>query len=405
MNFAETYINFKEQEHIQPMELHNKKKYYTDLSNIEDSWTGRIDAELVNTFIHESVCLVINAIVLFEKGYVDCAYYSLRQSLEISTTMVYLTELDPDKKNEELDNWKSQSNFPMYSQMLRFLKNNGNAFSDIKLKMDKYFEKLQKVKKYINKYVHKQGFNTFYIARNHNSSRKEDSSRVIKDFEGCLVSCIGAIAIFRLAIDPFPVLLMDYEIYSRTIDLMTEPYTNEFVEKYIGEEAFEAYKRTDIYQGYYEYLMNEEKRHLSVLDVTKNKHIDKGKIEEILNQAHLLTNTDFIAVGIACLSEKVANIYCFNGWLYYTTSNRSIRSDLSFHSRTLKNIRDSNNHLNVPYNEAFLTYLVIDSESYFLEHNERFEQDEYKSLEDQIRVLLMLLMNRENNEDNDRILE
>lgn len=400
MNFAETYINFKEQEHIQPMELQNKKKYYTDLSNIEDSWTGRIDAKLVNTFIHESVCLVINAIVLFEKGYIDCAYYSLRQSLEISTTMVYLTELDPDKRTEELDNWKSQSNFPMYSQMLKFLKNNGNAFSDIKLKMDKYFEKLQKVKKYMNKYVHKQGFNTFYIARNHISSRKDDSSCVIKDFEGCLVSCIGAIAIFRLAIDPFPALLMDYEIYSRTIDLMTEPYTNEFVEKYIGEEAFEAYKRTDIYQGYYEYLMNEEKRQLSVLDVTKNKYIDKEKIEEILNQAHLLTKTDFIAIAIAGLSEKVTNIYCFNGWPYYTTNNRSIRSDLSFHNRTLKNIRDSNNHLNFPYDEAFLTYLVVESESFFLEHNEKFEQDEYRSLEDQIRrILLMLLINREKNEE------
>ncbi|CAH8768632.1 hypothetical protein [Paenibacillus dendritiformis] len=397
MNFEETYINFKEQEHIQPMELHNKKKYYTDLSNLEDSWTGRMDAKLANTFIHESVRLVINAIVLFEKGYIDCAYYSLRQSLEISTTMVYLTELDPDKKKEELNKWKSQSNFPMYSQMLRFLKNNGNAFSDIKLKMDKYFEKLQKVKKYMNKYVHKQGFNTFYIARNCISSRKDESSRVTKDFEGCLVSCIGAIAVFRLAIDPFPVLLMDYEIYSRTIDLVTEPYTHEFVEEYIGEEAFEAYKRTDIYQGYYEYLMNEEKRQLSVLDVTKNKHIDKEKIDEILNQAHLLTKTDFIAVAIAGLSEKVAKIYCFNGWPFYTTSTRSVRSDLSFHSGTLKNIRDSNNHLNVPYDEAFLTYLVVESESFFLEHNEKFELDEYKSLEVQISILL--LMNSKNYEE------
>lgn len=391
MNFEEAYIHSKEQGHIRPIELHNKKKYYTALSNLEDSWTGRIDAKLVNTFIHESVRLVINSIVLFEKGYIDCAYYSLRQSLEISTTMVYLTELDADKKREALNNWRSQSSFPMYSQMLKFLKNNRNAFSDIKNKMDKYFEKIQEVKQYMNKYVHKQGFNTFYIASNHISSVENDTSCVIKDFECCLVSCIGAIAVLRLAIDPFPVLLMDEDIYSRTIDLMTEPYTYEFVKEYIGEEALEAYKSTDVYQDYYQYLMNEEKRHFSVLNVTKNQHIDKERIDEILNQAHLLTKTDFIAVAIADLSEKVANIYFFNGWPYYTTSNRSIRSDLGFHSETFKNIKNSNNHLNVPYNEAFLTYISVDSESFFLEHNEVFELNEYKSLEFQISVLLKII--------------
>ncbi|SDM31011.1 hypothetical protein SAMN05428961_11361 [Paenibacillus sp. OK060] len=106
------------------MKLHNKKKYYTALSNLEDSWTDRMDASLVNTFIHESVCLVINSIVLFEKGYIDCAYYSLRQSLETSTTIVYLTELDAEKKREKLNNWRNQSKFPMYSKMLDLLDKN-----------------------------------------------------------------------------------------------------------------------------------------------------------------------------------------------------------------------------------------------------------------------------------------
>ncbi|AOK91864.1 hypothetical protein [Paenibacillus polymyxa] len=394
MNFEEAYIYSKEQGHIRPIKLHNKKKYYTALSNLEDSWTDRVDAKLVNTFIYESVRLIINSIVLFEKGYTDCAYYSLRQSLEISTTMVYLTELDADKKRETLVNWRNQSSFPMYSQMLKFLKNNGNAFSDLKNKMDKYFEKIQEVKQYMNKYVHKQGFNTFYIERNLSSSGENDSSRVIKDFEGCLVSCIGAIAVLRLAIDPFPVLLMDEDIYSRTIDLMTEPYTHEFVKEYIGEEAIEAYKTTDVYQDYYQFLMHEEKRFFSVLDVTKNQHIDKERIDEILNQAHLLTKTDFIAVAVTNLSEKVANIYFFNGWPYYTTSNRSIRSNLGFHSKTFKNIKNSKNHLNVPYDEAFVTFVSIHSQEFFLEHNEKYEIDEYESLVAQVSVLLKIIQNR-----------
>ncbi|SDM30988.1 hypothetical protein SAMN05428961_11360 [Paenibacillus sp. OK060] len=222
---------------------------------------------------------------------------------------------------------------------------------------------------------------------------ESDSSCVIKDFEGCLVSCIGAIAVLRLSIDPFPVLLMNEDIYSRTIDLTTEPYTNEFVKEYIGEEALEAYKTTDIYQNYYQYIMNEEKRHISVLNVTKNLYIDKEKLDEILNQAHLLTKTDFIAVAVANFSKKVTNIYFLNGWPYYTTSNRSIRSDLGFHSETFKSIKNSNNHLNVQYEEASLTYVSVHSNGFFLEHNEKFELNEYNSLSSQVSKLLEIIQN------------
>lgn len=388
------FINYKETQYLRPLQLPNKEDYYIDLNNIEDSWTGRMDAQLANTFLLESIRLVINAIVLFEKGYVDCAYYSLRQSLEVSTTMVYLIELEAEYKKKELNKWKSQSRFPMYGQMLKFLKESGKEFADIKEKMEDYFKKIQEVKEFMNKYVHKQGFNTFYIAQNHISGTKDDRDALITDFEKCLISCIGAIAVFRLAIDPFPVLLMDYEIYSRTMELMTEPYSEEFVEKYIGAESIEAYKRTDIYQGYYEYLMNEEQRSPAVVDVTKHQYIDKGKVEEILEQAHLLSKTDFIAVALASLSEKVAKIYSLDGLFPYSTSTRSVRTDFSYHSRVFKGIKDSENHLNIPYDEAFLTYLAFETDDYFVEHNEIFTPDEYIAYEAQIRALLLLAKSR-----------
>lgn len=70
----------------------------------------------------------------------------MRQSLEVSTTMTYLIDNEEELRKEELKKWKSQSNFPMYSKMLKILEQNHSAFSDIKKKMTRYFEELNLTK-------------------------------------------------------------------------------------------------------------------------------------------------------------------------------------------------------------------------------------------------------------------
>src|SRR5688572_7744301 len=112
------FISNRENQNVKPFVINNKEAYYWDIQNIEFTWTGRVDAQIANTFFQESVQLIINAIALFEKGYFDCAFYSLRQSLEVSTSIIYLIDNDHGDKEEQLENWKSQSKFPMYAQML-----------------------------------------------------------------------------------------------------------------------------------------------------------------------------------------------------------------------------------------------------------------------------------------------
>ena len=65
------YVLWRKKENIRPIEIPNKSKIYLDLLNIEHSWTGRIDANIGNTFIMESVQLLINSIELFEMGYFE----------------------------------------------------------------------------------------------------------------------------------------------------------------------------------------------------------------------------------------------------------------------------------------------------------------------------------------------
>ncbi|MHA6530123.1 hypothetical protein [Paenibacillus sp. BAC0078] len=381
------FIEHREKHNLIPYQLTNKEEYYNDLSNIESSWTGRIDAQIANTFIHEAVQLIVNAISVYEMGYFDCAYYSLRQSIELSTSMVYLMELGIEKREEELKKWKAQSTFPMFNQMIKFLNTNGNVFADMRNQMASYFVELQSVKERLNKIVHKLGFNTFYVSRNHALNQNKDKTKFHNEFTQLTEKCIGAIAVLRLAIDPFPVLLMDEEIYTRTGDTLTEPYTEEFAEKYIGLKNINAYKQTEFYSSLYQSIMENKKMLPSVIDVIKNNFIDREMIEEILTQADLLSYIDFLAVSCFLLSNKIALVYAYDGLQLYFSNIKSIRRKFGFSALTFKEIKESETHYNVVYEEAFLSYVKADGEDLYLEHNESFTENEYTNLVEALKDL------------------
>lgn len=377
----DTYFeNFRENQNLIPIKIENKNRYYLDLLNIEQSWTGRLDALLANTFIHEANQLLINSIVLFEQGYFDCAFYSLRQSLEVSTTMTYLIDNDKKLREKELKKWKNQSQFPMYSQMIKFLNENETVFSDIKTKMTDYFKEIDEVKKKLNKYVHKQGFKTFYISRNHPLNLKLSNNQFLEEFENFLKKCIGAVAVFRLTIDPFPILLNDENIYARTGDTMTEGYDNSFITTYIGKEHIENYKTTEVYINYYQQIIQEEAKESYTSDVVKHQFIDKNRVTDILKQKHLLSKNDIVAVILCGFSEKVAKIYCYGGMPFYFTNIKSNRKTMSWSSKDFDNFKLSENKYNQKYDEAYITYVEINNEDYFIEHNEIFIESEIDEL-------------------------
>jgi len=381
------FVKMKESENLIPIEIPQKEEYLWDLLNVENNFTGRMDANIANTFLLESVQLIRNSIFLFEKGYFDCAYYSLRQSIEISTTMLYLVDTEEENKVKELKKWREKSRFPMYKKMLELLESEGAVFKNMKEHMTEYFNELTNVKNNINKYVHKQGFDTFYISRSHPLFKKDPNEFFLSEFEEYLKKCIGAVAVFRLSIDPFPVLLMDSEIYHRTGDLMSIAYSDEFISKYIGEDYIASYKLTDFYQNHYFSIISGEKKTSCVSDVVKNQYIDKEKIPEILKQSHLLYKDDQIAVVMAGFSQKVSRIYFGNGMWSYFTSTNSNRKDMGSSGLRFKKILDSEVKYNNEYDEAYLSVIKISDENVYIEHNEEFDQKERSELEELTKLL------------------
>ena len=95
-----SYIEWRKNKNIRPLHLPNKEIFYMDLVNIEHSWSGRMDVwNTGNTFVMEAEQQLINAIELFEQGYFDCAYYSLRSAVDVSTTMVFLADMPDIERN------------------------------------------------------------------------------------------------------------------------------------------------------------------------------------------------------------------------------------------------------------------------------------------------------------------
>jgi len=371
------YINFIEKNHIKPIEISDKEQYYLDLENVSRSWTGRIDASFTNAFIQEAVLLIVNAITLFEKGFFDCAYYSLRQSLEVATTMNFLLELSPDQRSAKFKSWKTQQWFPMNKQMLEFLENNKEMYFDIFSNMKEYFKLIEDTKNKINKFVHKQGYEYFYVTRNHPLNQKYDETMYVVEFVGYLKICIGSIAVLRLAVDPMPVLLMDQEIYYRTGDTMTRPFSDEFVETYIGFEYIERFKQTQVYYNHYNDFMREEKREKCVIDVIKNKYIDKNKTNKILVQKHLLSKEEVLVVTLCGLIEKIVKAYTLNGIGMYFTNLKTIRQKLSWNGEFFYTLSQQDDSVNCGFDESYISYFKFsDDLDVYLEHNELLIHDE-----------------------------
>nr|WP_307992101.1 teicoplanin resistance protein VanZ [uncultured Niameybacter sp.] len=365
MKFDEIQIN----ENLYPCILSKRHEFLEDIWEVKQSWTGRNDAMQSNTFLEEACQLIINAINLFEKGYFDCAYYSIRQALEVATTMVYLVDIEEEKREEKFTQWRTQQRFPMDRDMQKYLAKNGYIFSDMRQKMHCYFREVEDRRKLYNKYVHKQGFKYFYVSRKYSRDRDEVLLNECATFEECINFSIGVVAVMRLSIDPFPVLLMDEEIFYRTGDTITLPYSEEFVDKYIGEQTIQEYKTTELYKSHYSCIIKEERKNLATIDVVKNQYINEEKIDHILEQVHLLSEIDFVAVMIVKILPHISKVYVNGNIWWYFTNNKTNKKHYDWSGENFRVLEEEKKGYNHPYEEVYISCMTIAENTYFIEHN------------------------------------
>ena len=371
------YINWRKHENIQPIILTNKDKYYYDLLNLEHSWSGRMDiGNISNTFVIEAEQQLINAIELFEQGYFDCAYYSLRSAVDLSTTMVFLADMPNEVKVDLIDAWKETKDFPMHGQMIKQLSLKGDVYSNMKNKMPDFFAAAKELSAELNKFVHKQGLGHFYISRNHPLNSHKPRDAFIDIFLNYLKRSITVVAVMRLAIDPFPILLMDKEILYRCFDSMTEPYSSDFVDEYIGQKVVDAYKTTDIFQSMYDSFIEEEKKNEAVFNVVKHQYIDSSRMDEILAQLHLMSRDDIICTLMIYACDKIVKTYSHGGFFMYFSDKNTNRKAQSWSGLDFSNFDNASRKINQPYDEVYISVFLFYGEHYYAEHNEKLDDND-----------------------------
>ena len=361
---------------VRKFRLPNASDYLWDIENITWAETGLIDAFEANRFFDEASQMIANSIFLFQKGFFDTAFYSLRQSIEISIGTLYLTA-NPEKMKE----WKKLEPGFESGKMADFLRKHEPVFKEIRDKIPTFFDNIRAIQKKTNKYVHKQGYSSFYTTQKYSwSDHREDKVylKIVSDFEETLKVAIGAVAMYRLAIDPLPIILMDGEMMMRSGDFVTRPYSDEFVNKYIGAKNIELYKQTEVYQGFKESIMSHEKQNEAVFDIIHWQIIDRSKFEDITKQIHLLSYSDRLAVVIMMVSTKIPQVY-IEGYFHYTSDVKAKHSDTvigtSYYEDFFAN--KCNNNFNVPFkNVSYISRIKIKEEFSYIESNEPLNQQE-----------------------------
>ena len=327
--------------------------------------------------LRETERLLANAVSLFEKGYFDASFYLLRESIEVSTTFVYLYDLPEEKRIREYNAWKSENaKFAMQGDMLKELAESGLYFPDFKQKMPAFFEKQRAVYKSLNKYVHKQGFSRLYISRWRNTGLKrvESDAKLLKEFLMLLSDVIGIAAVSRLMIDPMPILLGNDEMAYRLGDVLENPFSPVFVKKYIGDEILSQYKTTRIYNDFKDNIMAREKLSEEAYNFVKWNVFDRKDIPIILKQAHLLSFHHWVVLEFAARYQELIKIYLYDGLLYFRTETpRKKEQSLSWSSEDFKKMRESELKVNIPYKGALMAIARVNDCYFFLEYEHRFD--------------------------------
>lgn len=383
------YIEYLETHFLRPISFPNKGEYYSLVHEIGNTVTYFVGEKFSITFgiVKESEHMLINAIALFEKGYFDAAFYMLRQVMELCMMIAYFFELPDDERTQRFKEWKgSVERFPGVGEMRRTLESADYSvdFRDFKEKMPEFFDEFANVYRKLNKYTHKQGLRYFYSVRWHNDPKIDES--LLVNFRKYLDLVIGCVAVFRLMIDPLPVLKLEEEIEYRTADILMYPFSPKFVAKFIGDERLTAYKKTKLCSGFKaDILRNNEKLSAATYNYIKWGLLERDSIPEVLKQKHLLSQRQIVQLMFVDKFIQITAIHTCGGLLTCQTDVDSSRIDRSVSTAEFDLLEKSSHPYNQPYKGVFISVVNVQDESYFLEHNEIIDERTITELENYVR--------------------
>lgn len=287
----------------------NFSHLYNYVEQLENSISGIVSTPPFNQFLLESCQLLANSLDLIHQGYFDAAFYSVRQAGEIILVGTLFSNLEESERKAKYEKWVLLDRFPSFSELSKMLRSEDIEYRDLLEQMPEIDELISKLNKRANKYIHKQGHESFYTKPY--EVVPESAKHIREDFTDYFTTTVKVCAIFRLAVDPFPILLSDPECEFRFPDCMTLEFGQYFIDNCLGSDFVEHYIKTDFYRNWVNAIKSTFPQLKEATYYVSNLHyIDLSNIKDILDELDKLTLYEATAVLFTALfSEKVIAIH------------------------------------------------------------------------------------------------
>lgn len=337
--------------------------------------TGILDNLFCNGFMSESVELIKHALFLYEDGYFDCAFYSLRQSVEIVNSMLLCAS-----DGEKLQQWRTKAWFPMDNKVKGLLEKHNSAYNEIKEAIPTFFDRYNQLLFIANKYIHKQGFDTFYIYR----VRETDVERTKRTniFLELMKYAIGMILIMNIALDPLSLILTDQDVDTHIhFDPLTEPIPVAVFAEFLSLDFIESIKETEFYKTTKNYFLSQEQLNDAVYLVIRYQHFDISRLKDIESQVHLLDLQQALILCILKAGIKASHFYSQEDTIIgYSTSIEPKKYLMEHSSRQFDEYLHTDCSQNIAWNDMFISIFELFDSRMIIQHNEEFDNKEIDTI-------------------------
>ena len=338
------------------------------------SATGRLDMIFWNKFMAESVELLKHAVFLYEDGYFDCAFYSVRQSIENLNNMLYLSEND-----DEFEDWKAKGRFPTDNKIKKTLQKANKSYSEVKSAVPEIFQTYNELLSKANKYIHKQGFDTFFINQWPQEEIMSQRTSLFVDF---LKQAIGMLLLMNIVFNPLALSLCDSEVEKHIyFDPMDEPIPVYIFEKLFDIDIVQRIKQTKFYNDFTSFFLGKEELNDATYAIVRYQYFDVNSLHDIEKQLHILSIYEKLFFRILKSGARISHFYFQDDILEYKTSITPAYQILECSLNQFNDYLVDDGNINVEWKNMYIsTYKVFDT-WIILQHNDELDDDTLKNIQ------------------------
>ena len=343
--------------------------------------TGILRNMFCNSFMQESVEMIRHSFFLYEEGLFDCAFYSLRQSIEILNSMLLCVD-----DEEKLNSWKAKDWFPMDSKVKQILESQNNAYKEIKTKIPEFFEDTEICLNQANKYIHKQGFDTFYVC--HWVKTDLGNENCLKLYLKLMKQAIGMVLIMNIALDPLSLALSDQDVKMYIpFAPLTEPIPIQVFEEILSIEVLEKIKETQHYKELKEYFLSQERLSKATYEVIYYQYFDIQNLKEIEKQRHLLDLEQGLILDILLAGINASYFYPQNYIPFgYATSYTAKTYMSSWSSNQFDEFLSEPYKKNISWKNMYISIFSLFDSYLIIQHNDIFKSEEIHTIEVNVNI-------------------